>query len=178
MSDTYQVENNAIDGEDNMGSLYHSNAQIKIGSLLDQEGRFFVATELSLDISQQDISEYRLDAKDELKPDICAYVEAPVVPSKEDDIVKVSKMPDLAIEILSPCQAVSYLIRKIKAYFELGVKSCWLVMPSLYEVRVFSQPHSYKTFDTQRNTDIIDDIMDINLPIDKVFVRYKTIATK
>ncbi len=171
MSDTYEIENNAIDGEDKMGSLYHSNAQVKLGGLLDQEDRFFVAAELSLDISQHDLSEYRLDAKDELKPDVCAYIEPPVVPDKEDDLLKVSQMPDLAIEILSPSQAVGYLIRKIKAYFELGVKSCWLVMPSLSEVRVFSQPHSYKTFDIQRNTDIIDEVMDIHLPIHKVFIR-------
>jgi len=173
MSDTYQIENNAIDGEELVGSLYHSNTQIKLGGLLDQDERFFVATELSIDISQQDISRYRLDVKDELKPDICAYIEPPIVPDTEDDIIKVSKMPDLVIEILSPRQAISYLIRKIKAYFELGVKSCWLVIPSLFEVRVFSQPHSLEIFDIQRNADIIDDVMDIRLPIQKVFTRYK-----
>jgi hypothetical protein len=35
MSDTYEIENNAIDGEDEMGSLYHSNMQIKLGGLLE-----------------------------------------------------------------------------------------------------------------------------------------------
>ncbi|MCP4695281.1 MAG: Uma2 family endonuclease [Gammaproteobacteria bacterium] len=54
--------------------------------------------------------------------------------------MKVSQMPDLAVEILSPRQVVDYLVRKINAYFELGVKSCWLVMPSLDEVRFYLAP--------------------------------------
>jgi len=77
-------------------------------------------------------------------------------------------MPDLAIEILSPRQAVDYLVRKINAYFKLGVKSCWLVIPSLDEVRVFSQPRSYKSFDLN-STEIVDEVMDIHLPIANVF---------
>jgi Uma2 family endonuclease len=168
MSDTYEIENNAIDGEDEMGSLHHSNMQTKLNVLLFQEERFFVATELSLDISQHDLSKYKLDAKDELRPDVCAYLEPPVVPDGTDDLVKVSQMPDLAIEILSPRQSVGYLIRKIKAFFALGVKSCWLVMPSLETIRVFSQPQRFKNFDVN-DTEVIDEVMDIRFPIQKLF---------
>ncbi|HAI68687.1 MAG TPA: hypothetical protein DCM38_04520, partial [Gammaproteobacteria bacterium] len=73
----------------------------------------------------------------------------------------------LAIEVLSPRQSVSYLVRKIKAYFALGIKSCWLVMPSLEEVRVFSQPLSYKTYGVN-DTEIVDEVMNIHLPIHQV----------
>lgn len=45
-----------------------------------------------------------------------------------------AKTSGLVIEILSPRQALDYLIRKIHAYFKLGVKSCRLVMPALNEV--------------------------------------------
>ncbi|OAD23950.1 hypothetical protein THIOM_000201 [Candidatus Thiomargarita nelsonii] len=170
MSDSYELENNAIDGEDEMGSLNHSTVQINLGGLLkfkcDKE--LAVMSELSLDISQYDLSEYDLGVKDEFKPDICAYLKRPIVPKGKNDLVRVSQMPDLAIEILSPRQAVDYLIRKINAYFKLGVKSCWLVIPSLDEVRVFSQPRSYKSFDLN-STKIVDEVMDIHLPIANVF---------
>lgn len=51
-------------------------------------------TELSLDISQRDISQYDLEASVELKPDVCAYRKRPVVPAGKNDLIKVSQMPD------------------------------------------------------------------------------------
>jgi Uma2 family endonuclease len=170
MSDSYELENNAIDGEDEMGSLNHSIVQINLGGLLRFKctKKLAVMSELSLDISQYDLSEYDLGVKEEFKPDICAYIKRPVIPKGKNDLVRVSQMPDLVIEILSPRQAIDYLIRKINAYFKLGVKSCWLVMPSLDEVRIFSQPRSYKSFDLN-SSKIIDEIMDIQLPIVDVF---------
>ncbi len=106
--------------------------------------------------------------KKKLNPDVCAYINRPIIPKGKNDLVKVSQMPDLVIEILSPRQAIDYLIRKINAYFELGVKSGWLVMPSLDEVRVFSQPRSYKSFD-KNSTEVVDEVMKIQLPIASVF---------
>jgi hypothetical protein len=41
-------------------------------------------------------------------------------------------------------------------------------MPSLDEVRVFSQPRSYKSFDLN-STEIVDEVMEIQLPIASVF---------
>jgi Uma2 family endonuclease len=168
MSDSYKIENNAIAGEDDIGSMNHSLAQARLTSLLDNDERFTIMTELSLDISQHDLSKYRLDAKDELKPDVCAYLKPPVIPYEEDDLITVSQMPELAIEVLSPRQAHSYLIRKIKAYFELGVKSCWLVILDVKTVYVYSQPTEYRTF-TKDDTELIDEVMNIRLPIAKVF---------
>jgi len=77
-------------------------------------------------------------------------------------------MPDLAIEVLSPSQTINELIKKINAYFALSIKSCWLVMPALEEVRVFSQLQCYKNFDIN-DKEINDEVMDIHLPIQKVF---------
>jgi len=170
MSDSYELENNAIDGEDEMGSLNHSTVQINLGGLLKFkcDKKLAVMSELSLDISQYDLSEYELGVKEELKPDVCAYIKRPVIPKGKNDLVRVSQMPDLAIEILSPRQAIDYLVRKINAYFELGVKSCWLVIPSLDEVRVFSQPRAYKSFDLN-HTEIVDEVMDISMPLANVF---------
>jgi protein-arginine kinase activator protein McsA len=63
---------------------------------------------------------------------------------------------------------VTEILKKIDAFFALGVKSCWLMMPALEEIRVFSQLNCYKNFD-MNVTEIIDEVMDIRLPIQKVF---------
>ena len=170
MSDSYEIENNAIDGEDSMGSLNHSTVQISLGGLLKFKcnKQLAVMSELSLDISQYDLSEFDLGVKEEFKPDICAYFKQPVVPKGKSDLIRVSQMPELAIEILSPRQAVDYLIRKIHAYFKLGVKSCWLVMPSLNEVKIYSKPDKSKNFDMNQN-EIIDEVMGIHLPFAPIF---------
>ena len=160
------LENEGVD----MGSLRHSATQAKLTGLLLNNEALSIFTELSLDVSGYDLTKYRLNIKTELKPDICAYKETPPEPNEEfeDDIISVLQMPELAIEVLSPSQSISYLVRKIKAYFSLGVKSCWLVMPSLDEIRVFSKPDSYKTF-ALNNSDLLDDVMDIHLSIPKIF---------
>ncbi|MDM8560796.1 Uma2 family endonuclease [Candidatus Parabeggiatoa sp. HSG14] len=170
MTDSYEFENNAIDGEDEVGSLNHSTVQSNLCGLLKFkcDKKLAVMSELSLDISQYDLSEYRLGTQDEIKPDVCAYQNVPKIPDKEDDLIKVSQMPDLAIEVLSPRQAVSYLIRKINAYLELGVKSCWLVIPANKYIAVYSQPNQYKSFDLN-STEVIDEVIAIRLPIASVF---------
>ncbi|MCK5524236.1 MAG: Uma2 family endonuclease [Thiomargarita sp.] len=170
MSDSYEVEKNGIDGEDKMGSLNHGMAQTKLNYLLLRENKnLTVISELSLDISQHDLSQYRLEGKYELKSDVCAYLEPPIIPDTEDDLVTVSKIPDLIIEILSPRQAVSYLIRKINAFFELGTKSCWLVNPSMQIITVYSQPNQRETFVSKKEAEVIDEVMNIHLPIQEIF---------
>ena len=100
---------------------------------------------------------------------MCIYLDPPPVDEKlGSDMVRVSQYPDLAIEVLSPSQTINELLKKIEAYFALNVKSCWLAIPSLDEVRVFSQLQKYKTFD-MNDTEVIDEVMDIRLPIQKMF---------
>jgi len=174
MSDTYKIENNAIDGEDEMGSLNHSMVQTNLAGLLKFkcDKKLAVMTELSLDISQHDISQYELEASAELKPDVCAYLKRPVIPKGKNDLIKVSQMPDLIIEILSPRQSVDYLVRKTKAYFELGVRTGWLVNPDQKIITVYSRPKQFlqtKTFALDTTPEIIDPIIDLRLLMREIF---------
>ena len=156
----------------NMGSLNHSITAGRLVGLLFNDERFEVIPELSLDVSQFDLTRFNLKAKDELVPNVCVYAGAlPALDNEvEDDILKVSHMPDLAIEVLSPKQSIGELIRKIKAYFFIGVKSCWLVVPSMEVVDVYSQPNQHRTFD-MNDTEIVDEVIDIHLPIQRLFGR-------
>jgi Uma2 family endonuclease len=151
-----------------MGSLNHSLAQVMIASLLVLDERFTVFTELSLDIKQHDLSKYDIKAKDEIKPDICLYSNE--IGFQEFDILKMTEMPLLAIEILSPSQGPKELKDKIRAYFDLGVKSCWLVIPDAQLISIYAKQGGFRNFD-MRDTEVIDEVMDIHLPIQKVFGR-------
>ncbi|EDN69545.1 conserved hypothetical protein [Beggiatoa sp. PS] len=154
--------------EKDMGSVNHSIAQARITTLLGSDERFEVMIELSLDASQIDLSQFGLKTKDELVPDIAVYTDYPPQPEPLDDILIVSQMPTLVIEILSPKQRISEIFAKFKAYFALGVQSCWLVVPSMEIIDIYSQSKQHQTF-TMKDSEMIDEVMDIRLPIQKIF---------
>jgi len=150
-----------------IGSLNHSIVQAQITGLLYPDERFRVMVELSLDASQIDLSQFGLKTKDELKPDVCLYPRS-VGLSEPTDILKMLDMPLLAIEVLSPTQTIGDILAKFKAYFALGVKSCWLVTPLIKAITIYSQPSQFKTFGLS-TAEVIDEVLDIHLPIQKVF---------
>jgi len=184
--DDEALDNNEIDDifkeeEIGMGSLYHSATQTHLANLLYNNERFVVLVELSLDTGQINLSQFGLKTKTEMKPDLCVYrrllepkLKKPLLPKRlNTDVLRVSQMPLLAIEVLAPSQSVNELLMKFDAYFALGIQSCWLVMPSLEEVKVYSQQGSYKTFDTQRDTEVTDEVLDIHLPMNKIFEKFE-----
>ena len=163
------LENEELD----MPSFKHSRVQTNLTILLGNKEQFETFVELSLDIGAMDLTRFGIKVKDELIPDICVYTESSLFLDEDidDDLLKVSQIPDLVIEVLSPSQSVNFLLRKIKAFLALGVKSCWLVMPSVEVINVYSLNHK-RTFD-MNDTEIVDEIIDIRLPILKIFSMHK-----
>lgn len=164
------LDEEAIDGEDPMGSVKHGTIQSNIAGLLTYkcDKKIRTITELSLDISNFDLSKYNLNAKKELEPDISGYFVFPQIPDGEEDIIAVKDMPDLAIEILSPRQALSYLHRKISALFAIGVRSCWIVEPTTQTIFVYSEPKKYKLFQYSDEA-VFDEVLGIHIPIKEIF---------
>ncbi len=155
-----------------VGSLNHSFTQAQLTSKLSSEERFTTYVELSLDVSQTDLTPYGLKTKEELKPDICLYEDtASDSPNPEPsyDVLRVSQMPTLAIEIISPKQGIDDILSKFKAYFALGIKSCWLVTPAFEAITVYSGIKDFKIFDVRRDSEIVDDLLGIHLPLQKIF---------
>ena len=62
------------------------------------------------------------------------------------DRIVMEKMPLTTIEILSPTQALKDLTDKARAYFQAGVKSCWIVLPDQQGVFVYDGPTKYEYF--------------------------------
>lgn len=153
-----------------MGSYNHSLVQAQLSALLlSQDSRFSVFIELNLDSGQIDLNQFGLKAKEELKPDICLYPRAEKnAKVKKRDIIRMSDMPLLAIEVVSPKQSVDEIIAKFEAYFTLGIKSCWLIIPTMEAVDVYSQFEQHKIFE-RNDTEVIDEKLDIRLPIQKIF---------
>jgi Uma2 family endonuclease len=80
--------------------------------------------------------------------------------------LRMREMPLLAIEILSPKHGTYDILEKFKAYFELGVLSCWLVDPALRTVTVYASTTDWATFS---GNEVIDEQIGINLPLDAIF---------
>ncbi|NJO15453.1 MAG: Uma2 family endonuclease [Thioploca sp.] len=164
------------DEEDlDVASWNHGWVQLQLGKtfLLDTP-EYVPNLELSLDISQIDLSEWdiQLDERCELKPDVCLYPVSkyPRGLRKPVDILRMTDMPVLAIEILSPKQGIYDIKQKFKAYFALGISSCWLVQPEIESVTVYSAIDSFKLFDRSHgDTEIIDTILEIHLSLEKIF---------
>lgn len=148
---------------DDMGSFNHSTVQANLAYLLKRLGKYTVSVELSLDSSALDKSLF--DVKDELIPDLCVYPKRQLV--KSDDILKMTDMPLLAIEVLSFRQFTSTLVEKFKAYFALGIKSCWLVDPVTQGVHVYSAADQWRSFSIE--DELVDELLDIQFSVVEVF---------
>ncbi len=161
--------------ENTVSSQNHGLTQLRIGAeLLHLSDQYSAATELSLDVSsserQQILSQCKVKADRELRPDIVLYYAKDfdyIDPTEDLDVVRVEQMPLLCVEIVSPTQTSQDILPKFRAYFALGVKSCWYVDPNLKLIQVYSSPKESKTFVTQE--DVFDQILEIRLPLSKIF---------
>lgn len=134
-----------------MPSFNRGYLQLSIGMALRKLDRFSVVTSSSIEI-----------AKREYVPDVCAYSKRKI--NRLQDIVKMTEMPLLVVEILSSTQGE--LIDKFKIYFKAGILSCWLVDPLQGSVMVFSGLEKASVFTTG---ELIDEILDIRISLADIF---------
>jgi Uma2 family endonuclease len=67
-------------------------------------------------------------------------------------------VPDLAVEVISPEVKYSYLQRKIRDYFEAGVRLLWIIDPEMQTVTVHRSPVDLRVLtatDTLSGEDVI-----------------------
>jgi Uma2 family endonuclease len=168
MTELVEFENDRENGALERGSFSHSLAQSQLTILVSEGRKFRVMVELSLDATQIDLSQFGLKSQNELIPDLSIYQRGGHRPKKGRDIMKISEMPLLVIEILSPKQGLDDILAKFEAYFALGVKSCWLVIPLNESITVYSTSEHFKTFGNN-STEVIDEVIGIQLPIKEIF---------
>lgn len=133
MNDILEIED--LQTEDIM-SLNHSRLMYRIGLLLAKyEEQFDILPELEFEL-----------LIDKAKPDISICKKMTV--DWVHDVIRLKEPPITAIEILSPKQAYNDLTDKIyDNYFQSGVQSAWLVLPSVRAIQLFlpEKPVQYFT---------------------------------
>ncbi|MDM8518830.1 Uma2 family endonuclease [Anaerolineales bacterium HSG6] len=136
-----------------MPSLVHSFIQAKLIAILIQLSLYNVHSELTININGKDYT-----------PDIVLYPLQKI--DLLDDVIKMSDLPLLAIEILSPTQGTMEITDKFKLYFEAGIQSCWLVQPALQSILVCSSFHNRTTFS---HGEFVDETLKICFPLENLF---------
>jgi Uma2 family endonuclease len=149
----YEIERNKP-----MPSKNHGYLQTRLIAELDHSYRkqFTFLSEI----------EIKMPEKPDCVPDIAIYPKLKI--DFLDDELFMTEMPLTAIEIVSPSQTDTELLKKINRYFKAGVKSCWLVMPGFQAISVYSAIGVYRFF-TSTET-LSDTITHIELPLSEIFI--------
>lgn len=148
----YEIERNKP-----MPSLNHAAIQTNLATYLNYHFRkkYTILSEITLIMPE----------KPDAIPDLAIYPKIKL-DFFEDQIAMV-EMPLTAIEISSPSQSDSFIVKKINRYFEVGVKSCWFVMPTLQAISVYSEKGKYQFF--SEDMTLVDPITNIEVPLREIF---------
>ena len=79
----------------------------------------------------------RLNAGQVRIPDVAVYLGARFPGGKIPDEAILSAVPDLAVEVLSPSNTRAEMTRKLREYFEAGVRLVWYADPRKRQVTVY-----------------------------------------
>jgi len=135
-------------------SYHHAYLSSRIIAVLSEFKDYSIFSELTL----------RIEDKNYV-PNISLYKKRKIN-FKSGDILQMTEMPLLAIEILSPSQGTQEIVEKFHLYFQAGIKSCWLVIPLTESITVYSSPDNAETFYKDK---ILDKQLTIEFPINKIF---------
>ena len=137
-----------------MPSKNHALVQTYLGAaLLRYDQDYSILMELSLELAERPLT-----------PDIAIYPKLPV--DWRHDEVKLTEAPLMVVEILSPRQVMDDLVRKADAYFEGGVKSCWIVLPMLKTVAVLLPGQDAKFY---TSGEVADSATGISIKVEEIF---------
>jgi Uma2 family endonuclease len=136
-------------------SLNHSRIAYNLTkALFPYDGQYDILPELEFELPDGNV-----------KPDI-SVCERQLINWK-DDIIRLSKPPIIAIEILSPRQAFTDLTDKaFKIYLPSGVKSVWIIIPAIEMINVLELNKPVKTF---TEGFLIDESTGIKIDVSQIF---------
>lgn len=134
-------------------SYNHSYLAYRIAKVLDQDEKYNLHIEMTLDISGTDYI-----------PDIALYKKGKI--DFLHDKVKADKPPLLLVEILSPKQAVHEITEKFEVYLQAGVQSCWLVIPPTKTIVLFQDIQRPLSCSSGRFT---DPVIELEVAVEDIF---------
>jgi len=80
-------------------------------------------------------------------------------------------VPDLAVEVVSPNDRGDELLRKIRDYFEAGVRLVWVLYPAVRQVYVYAGPKAVRILAEDEVLDGGDVLPGLRLPVGPLFRR-------
>lgn len=116
----YELERNKP-----MPSFNHGVVQHRLGMALGVSPDFTPVCELTL----------KFPDREKLTPDYCVYPRRSIDWSR--DIIGMTEMPRLVVEIVSPRQGLQDILEKLERYFAHGVESAWVVQPGLKTLAIY-----------------------------------------
>ena len=128
-------------------------ANLVVGLIIYCQERYSILSEVKLNAPPAD-----------LVPDLAIY--PPLAFDSLHDEVKMMEMPLGIVEIISPSQGDQELVDKLSRYFDVGVKSCWLVQPTFRIITVFSSKSTFRTF---IEGELHDEVLDIRIDLNRIF---------
>lgn len=128
-------------------SLNHSKLIHRLSVALDRyEDAYDILPELELELSTG-----------KCKPDVAIYQNLPI--DWLNDVIYYNQPPIVAVEILSPKQALTELTDKAyKQYFPAGVQVVWLIIPTTRILQALLPDGSIQTWVTGVMTDPITEM--------------------
>ncbi len=108
-----------------MPSSNHSAVQTNLILEFARHREFRVHSELTLNINGKPLT-----------PDLSVYHRTPL--DLRHDVSRRTDPPLLVVEIFSPQQPTQEVMDKIDTYFGFGVKSCWVVSPTMHSVQILT----------------------------------------
>ncbi len=136
-------------------SLNHSRTIQRISTYLERYDDIYdILPELEMKLNGKPV-----------KPDISVYPN--LIEDWDTDVIFIAEPPVIAIEVLSPKQAMTDITDKINTiYFPAGVQSVWIIVPLLQTVTIRTPDGKKITFS---DGIIKDPIVNIEIPFDQIF---------
>jgi Uma2 family endonuclease len=104
-------------------------------------------------------------ADQEMVPDLTVFEKRQ--PHMQRDVLWVQDITLTTIEILSPKQGLDTLLEKAELFLAAGVKSCWIVIPAVGTIAVFTGPTTYRSF--ANGSAVIDEVLGVDIPLADIF---------
>ena len=98
-------------------------------------------------------------------PDLTVFTKR--TPDMQHDVLWTQEVPLTTIEILSPKQDLDSLLEKARAFLAAGVRSCWVVLPAVGTIAVFTGPTTYRSFASDGL--VTDAVLGVEIPLADIF---------
>ena len=98
-------------------------------------------------------------------PDLTVFAKR--TPDMQHDVIWTQEVPLTTIEVLSPKQDLDSLLEKARAFLAAGVRSCWIVLPAVGTVAVFTGPTTYRSFANEGA--VIDAVLGVEIRLMDIF---------